>query len=460
MIKNTRLLVFLSVFTLIALTGIQSYLIFNTYKLKKKDAINNARISLAKVYTTKKIDSLMWIYRNDFLVQLEQFEQGKISKDQVLKNLEIKTEEVNPVFREAYQNGLKDQNLPFTVKFNKSAISIFVKDSLDQTTSFLSQSDAPIFLLGDKLGPDEESILVNNSSWNKDHEIIIDGQSQTFLLDFKTQIYMSVENWRMFVAKQMTILLLLSCLLFLFMTGLFYYSIKSLMKQKKLSEIKTDFINNMTHELKTPLSTLSIATQNLTDNFDHDDKSMSAEIINVINRQNIRLQKLIDQVLNSSLGYQEIELEKEEIEFVAFMEELIDDFKIPLPDNIEIRFLSDLKSATMVLDRFYISTAILNILNNAVKYGGTVVDIHFSKDTSTNSYLLNIHDNGIGIDKKHLPNLFQKFYRVSEKDQHNYKGLGLGLYYAKQIITAHKGTISVKSSRSTGTTFTIKLHHP
>ena len=460
MIKNTGLLSFLSVFTLIALTGIQSYLIFNTYKLKKKDAINNARVSLSKVYNSKKIDSLMWIYRNEFLIQLEQFEKGKISKEQVLENITFKTQEINPSFREAYHKGLKEQDLPFTIKFNKNAISIFVKDSLDNSTSFLSLNDVPLFLLGDKLASDEEPILVNNSSWNKEHEIMINGRPHTFLLNFKTQILMSVENWRLFVAKQMTSLLLLSCFLFLFTTGLFYYSIKSLMKQKKLSEIKTDFINNMTHELKTPLSTLSIATQNLTDNFDQDNKSMSEEIIKVINRQNLRLQKLIDQVLNSSLGYQEMELEREEIEFVTFMKELINDFKIPLPDNVKIQFRSELKSAALVLDRFYISTAFLNILNNAIKYGGMLVDIHFSKDLFTNFYVLTIQDNGIGIDKKNLPDLFQKFYRVSEKDQHNYKGLGLGLYYAKQIITAHQRSISVKSMKGTGTTFTIKLQNP
>lgn len=454
-INKSKALVIGSVFTLIALTVIQGYLIYNTYQLKKKSSLFDARSTIAKIYNTKEVDSIMWLYRNDFISQLKQFKSGEITKTEVLKNLKLKTESINPLFLDLFNSGLEKNDLSYNVKMRITVASIILKDSLKTSSVLLDESESPIFLLGENFDNDE-AILINNSTWNQDFAINETDKIRFDSLMFRAHIYMHVGELEQYIVRQMTGLLLLSCLLFLFVTGILFYSINNLLKLKRISEIKTDFINNITHELKTPLSTLSIATKTLVSSHAQDNPSIAKDAIATINRQNVRLQKLIDQVVNNSVGYNEIVLNKKEIIVSVFLDQIIEDFKLTLPKDIKIN-----KSITgteyLKVDKFYISTAVLNILSNAVKYNGTIINVNYNYNPKTNIHIIRIKDNGIGISKNNSRLIFNKFFRVSEKDTHNFKGLGLGLFYTMQIIKAHNGTIEVKSELDKGTEFTIKI---
>ena len=156
-----------------------------------------------------------------------------------------------------------------------------------------------------------------------------------------------------------------------------------------------------------------------------------------------------------SLSINDINLNKEQVNLSSFLKDLSEDYALTLPKHIQfIKSISDVSEEVSV-DQFYFSTAIVNILNNAVKFEGSVIKITYQIENF--EHIISISDNGIGISKKNKTLIFGKFFRVSEKNTHNFKGLGLGLYYCKQIINAHKGTLDVKSRKNEGSTFFIKL---
>ncbi|OEI80875.1 hypothetical protein AST99_07240 [Formosa algae] len=452
---KSKILILGAIITLLALTAIQGYLIYNTYELKKSAFTIDARNAIAVIYGQKQVDSLMWDYRNDFLKQLESYKKGQITKPQVLENLKEKVEPINVLFNDFYNEEIKKNNLKADIKCKIIVTQIQIVDSLGLKTDFV-QKDNNIFLLGENFDS-TEAILINNSTWQQDHDFINEGNPDAFGLNFKTSIYMNILNWKQNVLKVMAGLLFISVLLFIFVLSLLYYSIYNLLKQKKLAEIKTDFINNITHELKTPLSTLAIATKTLTNRFAQDDKAIAEDTIKTINRQNRRLQNIVDEFLSNSVSSEDIKLNEEEFFPYNFLNNLVEDFKMSSATDIEFIKNIEKNEVSILADKFYLGTALLNILNNAVKYGGKKIEFTYIFDKESRLHIIYIKDNGIGMSSKYKKQIFEKFYRISEKDRHNYKGLGLGLYYSNQIIKVHKGELSVKSKIKEGSTFIIKI---
>jgi nitrogen-specific signal transduction histidine kinase len=449
-LKSKSLIAF-SIFTLIALIGIQGYLIYNTYQLKKRTYTFDAGRAVGKAYYTKDIDSLMWIYRNDFLANLEKDGSSREGKIQLINELRKRAEEINPVFLKMISEGLAGQEEKFDVRLKKVVTLIELTDSISGTKEVIypSQDLDTLMLLGENFKENNKQ-LIYNSTWQDD--------SGRYDLVFKSSVFMNIDGWDSVMFKELSGILILSSLLFVFVVGLLYYSIQNLMKHKRLAEIKTDFINNITHELKTPLSTLSLATNTLTSEHAKGNTEIVNGAIQIIDRQNTRLQKLIDQVLQSSLGYQQIQLSIEAFNVCTFMNELLDDYMLTIPSS-EISFNRNIESTGIPIegDKFYLGTAIINILNNAIKYGGNKLTVNYFIDQNESSHCITIQDNGIGIEPKYQKYIFEKFFRVNEKDTHNFKGLGLGLYYTKQIIRAHNGSISVESKTDEGSKFIIKI---
>jgi K+-sensing histidine kinase KdpD len=230
--------------------------------------------------------------------------------------------------------------------------------------------------------------------------------------------------------------------------------LKSLIQQKKISDIKTDFINNITHELKTPLATLAVSTKLLSRPQIAANPAHFNGLLETINRQNSRLQNLIDQVMTNALGHNDIDLQKEKTAMPDFLNMIISDFQIAFP-KVEISTNFGNTKATLHLDRFHLTTAITNVLENAVKYG--CQNITVSSVLKNNKFCIAIQDDGIGISKKNQALLFDKFYRVEQGNIHTTKGLGLGLYYVEQILKAHKGSIQIVSDLGKGATFNLTI---
>ena len=459
--RKINSLILASILGLIALSIIQGYLIHNTYELKKKAFINETRESISRIDDfSPKLDSLSEFWQEHFIKKVVDYKFGLAQKRDVVSNLEFVIDSINDTYKSEYQKSLDANNIPYGIKFIKKVKTIIIADSVKTDTLFNIIKTPKAIVLGDDISEDN-SIGISSTNWETDHTSTrtINGEEKevSFYLTFQTIDEMDIDGWKAIVLKQMFGLLLLSLLIFAMVIGLLYYSIKSLITQKKIADIKTDFVNNITHELKTPLATLTLATKMLKNDAVQKQPEQVANTVETIERQNKRLQKLIDQVLNNSLGYHEIQLNKESVNTEAYLNTVLDDFMLSVKSkNVQLNRSFSNTVNTIEIDKFYITTALLNILENAVKYSNEelIIDCNIQ---SEKTLTISIKDNGIGISEKDKHQVFEKFYRAGDKKIHNVKGLGLGLYYTNQIIKAHHGHISVESKKDQGTTFTLTI---
>jgi len=459
--KKINLLIIASILGLIALSIIQGYLINNTYKLKKDAFITETRRSISQIDDfSPALDSLSDLWQEKFINKLVDYKFGLVKKGDVINGLELIIDSINETYRKEYQKELIKNNIPYGIKFHKKVKAIILLDSIQNDTIFDVEKTHKRIYLGDPI-PKENTLGVSTTLWQTDHTSnrVVNGENKEvfFYLMFQTQDKMDIDGWEKIVFKQMLVLLLLSLLIFSVVIGLLYYSIKSLITQKKIADIKTDFVNNITHELKTPLATLTLATKMLKNDEIKQQPQRVENTVNTIERQNKRLQKLIDQVLNNSLGYNEIQLNKESLDIKNYINTVLDDFQLAVKSSdVIINRNFSISTKNIQIDKFYVTTALLNILENAVKYSGDAIVINCNVESSS-ALKISIKDNGIGISDKDKKQVFEKFFRAGNKEIHNVKGLGLGLYYTNQIIKAHNGTITVESKEGKGTTFILTI---
>lgn len=459
--KKINLLIITSILGLIALSIIQGYLINNTYKLKKEAFITDTKHTISQIEDFSPVlDSLSDIWKDHFLNTVFDYKINAKKKIEVLDELQIIIDSINNPYSLEYQKILVENNIPYGIKFHKNIKTIVLSDSIKNDTLFDAQKASKHILLGDPIS-EKNAITINTTVWQTNHTsyraVNGDLKEISFYLIFQMQGKMSISGWKKTVFKNMVGLLLLSLLIFSIVIGLLYYSIKNLITQKKIADIKTDFINNISHELKTPLATLNLATKILKNKEIQQQPQRVHDTVNMIERQNIRLQKLIDQVLNNSLGYNEIQLNKESVHIETYINAILDDFLLSTKhENVTLNRKFSGSKKTIHIDKFYITTALLNILENAIKYADKKITIDCNVE-SENELKITIKDNGIGISDKDQKQVFDKFFRVGNNKIHNVKGLGLGLYYTKKIINAHNGNIKIESIQGKSTAFILTI---
>lgn len=241
----------------------------------------------------------------------------------------------------------------------------------------------------------------------------------------------------------------------------FVFTIYIIFRQKKLTEIKNDFINNMTHEFKTPISTISLAAQMLNDPAVGKSPVMFKHISGVINDETKRLRFQVEKVLQMSMfERQSVTLKKKEIDANELIQGVVNTFRLKVEKyNGTIDAELNAGDPVIFVDEMHFTNVVFNLLDNAVKYKKPDGDIALKVKTWNESGKLHIsiEDNGIGIKKENLKKIFDKFYRVHTGNRHDVKGFGLGLAYVKKIITGHKGTIRAESELNVGTKFIIVL---
>ena len=239
----------------------------------------------------------------------------------------------------------------------------------------------------------------------------------------------------------------------------FGFSLATIIKQKRLSEVITDFINNMTHELKTPIATISLSSEMIMRLETDDDLEKAKKYAGIIFKENKRLETQVERVLNiSTLDTENTTLNKKSLDFHELLVEVKDTFDFnQLANGGKILIENNASVFKIQADPIHITNVVYNLLDNAVKYCTTKPFISITTKNERNYLVIEIKDNGIGIRKEDLKMIFDKFYRVSTGNIHDIKGFGLGLFYVKLIINEHNGSIDVKSKLGEGSTFTIKL---
>ena len=241
----------------------------------------------------------------------------------------------------------------------------------------------------------------------------------------------------------------------------FIFTIVVIFRQKRYSEIKNDFINNMTHELKTPIASISLAAQMLNDDSVPKSEKMMKHLIGVVTDETKRLRFLVEKVLQMSMfDRKRSSFKKKHLDLNEMVETIANSFTLRV-EHTGGKIYVDVEAvdSSIYVDEVHFQNVIFNLMDNAVKYRkpDQPVDIYL-KTWNDDSYLyLSVHDTGIGMKKENLKKIFEKFYRVHTGNVHDVKGFGLGLAYVKRVVDLHDGEIKVDSEYGKGTTFTIKL---
>lgn len=261
------------------------------------------------------------------------------------------------------------------------------------------------------------------------------------------------------IIKTIWINLLISLLLSAILLGTFTYTLYSILKQKRLAQVKSDFINNMTHEFKTPIATISLAIDNMLHPLVRKDEKEIEKFGAIIKKENERMDQQIGRVLEiARLDKQEISLEKETFNIHQMVQEVIELFRVNIEENQgDINLHSKTESETIIGDKMHLFNALKNVIENGIKYskGFFRITIHSSIDSGY--WVVKISDKGIGMSPKTMKHIFDRFYRKTDGNLHETKGFGLGLFYTNNIIRHHQGSISATSKIGKGSEFIIKL---
>ena len=251
----------------------------------------------------------------------------------------------------------------------------------------------------------------------------------------------------------------LSVLLILIILTIFSVSIYVIIKQKNLSEMKSDFVNNMTHELKTPIATLSLAGQMLNDKGITSSSSMLQNIVGIIEDETKRLSFQVEKVLQVALFENDkLKFSFDPIDINDLILKVNNSFSLQIQKlNGKISHNLDPDIPIILADENHLINSLLNLLDNAIKYCKDIPQINISSVKLKSGVVIRVKDNGIGISKDNQQRIFDNFYRVPTGNIHNVKGFGLGLSYVKKIVEVHKGNITVESEFGHGTTFEIYL---
>jgi two-component system phosphate regulon sensor histidine kinase PhoR len=221
--------------------------------------------------------------------------------------------------------------------------------------------------------------------------------------------------------------------------------------------IKNDFINNMTHELKTPISTITLAHEVLSEGSASLGEERRSEYLEVIGKENKRLSMLVDDVLKSAIWESnKMVIKKEPIDLNQQVKSVISSFRMQIEKkNINLRTRLTKEEIIIEGDPIHISNVIFNLVDNAIKYGQENPEITITTEKKKDRAILSVADNGVGIAREDQPKVFEKFYRVSTGNVHDVKGFGLGLNYVQRIMELHKGEIKLQSKKNVGTTITL-----
>jgi two-component system phosphate regulon sensor histidine kinase PhoR len=241
--------------------------------------------------------------------------------------------------------------------------------------------------------------------------------------------------------------------------GIYIISINYMMRQKKIAEVKTDFINNMSHEFKTPLATISVATDSLANDKIATNPEKVKYYSGLIKQENLRMKKQVENVLNmSKLERNEVKLFLKEANVRDIIKEVSTSFGLILSQrNGTLTQEFQGEKYQFKVDEFHISNVLINLLDNANKYSPDSPEIKISTKNEGNWYVINVEDKGMGMEIENKVRIFEKFFREETGNIHNAKGQGLGLSYVKKIIELHKGQVIVESKKGEGSKFTIKL---
>jgi two-component system phosphate regulon sensor histidine kinase PhoR len=461
--KKRNTVQLLGIMSILILISVQVYIIRGIWKQKdemfvlrytmlSKEALTffNRRMS------TDGFDTVRFILRNYSEKANKELHSIKDENELSAKKKEILDYFTKVVNQEQDLSGLLStyfERRGFEKNFNYSIVINNLEIISNDTVVVYRSEDFANRLSPERSGRPSSSIEVKRSkilvNW-----FLMEDNAYRLVFDY----FIDFSDKQKLILKETATSLALSILSILVVVIIFLITYKNLMEEKRLSNLKTDFINNMTHELKTPLSTITVAgkTLEMIQIRNNDEKIL--ETAKLIGKQSIHLNQLINMILEISMWERtQFQLDKKTVDIEDLMNDVVESFKSGGGNGASINQKYNFSGAKVDIDIVYFTTLINNLLSNAVKYSDKVPVIDIDGFTIENKICIKVADNGIGINKNDQKHIFDKFYRASTGNIHKYKGLGLGLYYVKKIAEAHAGDVEVSSKPGKGSIFTVTI---
>ncbi|CAN5882291.1 hypothetical protein BH11BAC4_BH11BAC4_09670 [soil metagenome] len=349
-------------------------------------------------------------------------------------------------------------------RYSKEEISDIIRQSLDRNNLRNAPYEFAVTqnsLTGDEIQTENFYKYYIDTNNNTHHIIPLIAPSGSNLENLAKEEFLVVivPHQRNIILKEITLFILGAILFTLIITTAFFLTIRTLLRQKKLSEIKSDFINNMTHEFKTPLATISLAVDALKNEKVSSDKEKTNYFTGVIKEENKRMNKQVETILQAALlDKQEVQLNLKKLSAHEMITSALNNIQLPVNEKqgkLEVNL--DAQKDIILADEVHFTNLVNNLLDNALKYSTEAPVIKLSTSNSGNLLRIKIEDNGIGMNKETLSRIFEKFFRAHTGNIHNVKGFGLGLSYVKTMVDAHKGNIKAESTLGKGSTFLITM---
>ena len=412
--RNTiRLLVLLGTLSISGIIAVQAYWVKRAFDLKEQQFRQTVMISLRNV--ANRISTLYKLSKFDNPVT-------QLSSDYYVSNLRV------PLDADVLEHYLKEE---------------FKKQNLNTPFEFgIYDCESENIVYGSYIDADFETSSISSKPLPKTDKYInyfgVRFPSKTSYLASRLDIW------------------LISSLITLVVTVFFGYAMFVILRQKRLSEVQRDFVNNMTHEFQTPISTIRIATDVLSQPKIMEQPERLKKYVQIIRQENNRLKTQVETVLNTARlerGKMELDIQLQELH--SLINEVTEGVQAELEDCLKVE-LNATKSS-IYADRTQLVSLIRNLLENAIKYSPKPPSITIRTENVDDTLVFSVADKGIGIPKESIAKIFNKFYRVPTGNLHNVKGFGLGLSYVSQIIKAHKWQINVESEVGEGTTFKVTM---
>lgn len=378
------------------------------------------------------------------------------ARDIRIKDLENKLERVSRKYELTFDvmNDLMGPHRPLSARFNPQQLDSLLRNELEAKGIDIAY-DYGI------TGPRQQRFLLTVNNTNEKGLGSSDLRASLFPNDIfgnDSQLIINFPNKQGFVIRKIWSALVSSGFLVVVILFCFGYSLRVIVRQKKLSEIKNDFINNMTHELKTPISTVSLAVEALNDK-EIEQSPLRERYLKVIGEENKRLGEQVEKVLQiAAIDKNDFNLKEE----ILRMNDMVKNAAEHISMQVEQRggrlnLIEKAQKDHIKGDEMHITNIIVNLLDNANKYSPDAPNITLRTESDDEDFILSIHDRGIGMSREQQKHIFEKFYRVPTGDLHNVKGFGLGLAYVQRMVEAHGGRIYVDSEPGKGSKFSITL---
>ncbi len=415
--------------------------------LYAKEADHTIRQELLRLETSGKLDTLNSVWMKKTSIFMGRCSEGKATKKDYKELIKKTADSLSLLSKSIIEkNGFFGE---YDVSYNNYLTQAVLYNGHGGAADTIF--NGKLLLYGSNANA-ENQIPASQSTWDGS-SVETGGTGNKSGFEVVSMRSYSIDNWQKQVLGKMMAMLVFSVGLIGLVIILFYWSIKNLITQKKIADMKTDFVNNITHEFQTPIAAMDIAVKTLMHKVQELTPEQFSGTLAIIGRQNQRMQKMVSQVTKASLSHENINTAHAEALTCTDVKEIVHDFM--LSDTGVVINCDAEPGITLFIDRMHLCTVVHNLLDNAVKYGGSVIRIQIKKTDL--HVLLTVTDNGIGIPQKEKLAIFDKFYRIEKGNIHTAKGLGLGLHYVREIAEAYKGSVAVTGNVGPGSTFTISL---